>query len=209
MLIIFIERDFNFSAHRKAHLAALASANLSLNKTAHRLYELAISDSLTGLRNHHFFMHRLDEEIVHAHLSKIPLAFITMDIDYFKAINDTYGHPVGDEVIRCLADSCAGLVRACDIVGRLGGEEFAILLPNADLQNATEIAERIKCWCDEQRMKINDNEIRFTCSFGVALLMPGWDAKALLGAVDRALYSAKKRGRNCVVTAPECQTSQH
>lgn len=206
MLIIFVERDFNFTAHRKAHLAALASANHTLNKTAHRLYELAISDSLTGLRNHHFFMRRLDEEIIHAHLSKNPLALITMDIDHFKNINDSFGHPVGDEVIRSLADSCTFLVRACDTVGRLGGEEFAIILPNADLPNAIEIAERIKSWCENQRMKINGNEIRFTCSFGVALLMPGWDAKALLGAVDRALYSAKNQGRNCVVTAPECRS---
>lgn len=202
MLIVVVERNLNFSAHRKAHLAALASANSTLNDTAHKLYDLAINDSLTGLRNHRFFMRKLDEEIARAQVTKSPMALIFMDIDFFKKINDTHGHPVGDQVICSLAHSCAGLVRACDTVGRLGGEEFAILLPDAELQDAVEIAERIQRWCQEQCLQIDGNSIRFTCSFGVAALVSGWDSKALLHAVDGALYSAKAKGRNCVVAAP-------
>ncbi len=203
MLIVFVERNLNFTAHRKAHLAALAGANSTLNDTAHKLYDLAINDSLTGLRNHRFFMRKLDEEIARAQATKSPMAIIFMDIDLFKKINDTYGHPVGDQVICSLAHSCAGLVRAFDVVGRLGGEEFAILLPDADLQDAVEIAERIQRWCQGQCLQIDGNSIRFTCSFGVAALASGWDSKALLHAVDGALYSAKAKGRNCVVAASE------
>lgn len=201
MLIVFVERNFNFAAHRKAHLAALADANSTLNDTAHKLYDLAMNDSLTGLRNHRFFMRRLNEEITRAQTTKNSLALILMDIDFFKKINDTYGHPVGDQVICSLAQSCAGLVRACDSVGRLGGEEFAILLPDANLQDAIEIAERIQHWCQEQSLQIDGNAIRFTCSFGVAALASGWDSKTLLRAVDNALYTAKAQGRNCVVAA--------
>jgi diguanylate cyclase (GGDEF)-like protein len=203
MLIVFVERNMNFAAHRKAHLAALANANAALNNTAHRLYDLAINDSLTGLRNHRFFMRRLDEEIECTLAAESSLAIIFMDIDFFKKINDTYGHPVGDQVICSLAYSCAGLVRAQDIVGRLGGEEFAILLPNANLHEAIQIAQRIKQWCQEQCLQINGNSIRFTCSFGVAALAPGWDSKTLLRAADGALYRAKAAGRNRVVTASE------
>jgi diguanylate cyclase (GGDEF)-like protein len=203
MLIVFVERNINFAAHRKAHLAALASANSSLNEIAHKLYDLAINDSLTGLRNHRFFMRKLDEEIERAHATNNPMALIFIDIDLFKKINDTYGHPVGDEVICNLAHSFAGLVRACDTVGRLGGEEFAILLPDANLHHAVEIAERIQHWCQEQNLQINGHSIRFTCSFGVSALASGWDAKALLNAVDGALYRAKAKGRNCVVASEE------
>jgi diguanylate cyclase (GGDEF)-like protein len=203
MLIVLVERDLNFAAHRKAHLAALASANVTLNETAHKLYDLAINDSLTGLRNHRFFMRKLDEEIERAHATNNPMALIFIDIDLFKKINDTYGHPVGDEVICSLAHSFAGLVRACDTVGRLGGEEFAILLPDANLHHAVEIAERIQRWCQEQCLSIDGNSIRFTCSFGVAALASGWDAKTLLNSVDGALYQAKAKGRNCVVASEE------
>ena len=123
--------------------------------------------------------------------------------DYFKKINDTYGHPVGDEVICSLAHSFAGLVRACDTVGRIGGEEFAILLPDANLHDAVVIAERIQHWCQEQNLHINGNSIRFTCSLGVSPLASGWGAKMLLNAVDGALYQAKAKGRNCVVASEE------
>lgn len=95
MVIVLVERDLNFAEHRKPHLAALASANATLNETAHKLYDLAINDSLTGLRNYRYFMHKLDEEIERAHATNKPMALIFIDIDLFKKINDIYGHPVG------------------------------------------------------------------------------------------------------------------
>ncbi len=201
LLIFFVERNINYSSHRKAHLALLSQANKELSDTAKNLYEMAISDSLTGLKNHRYFMQTLEHHFTKCHKNNTPLTLIGLDIDHFKNINDTYGHPAGDEVIRHLAKMCLSLVRSDDVVGRLGGEEFAIILPNLELQKAMDIAERIRTWCEHNVIQVSGHTIRFTCSFGVAVLRPSSSIKAILNELDTALYQAKHKGRNCIVLA--------
>ena len=124
---------------------------------------------------------------------------ITIDADLFKSVNDTWGHPAGDEVLRNLAQTLSANVREIDVVARLGGEEFAALLPSTDLDGAIRLAERFRSAVESQRVHIGGAEISYTVSIGVASMeasISGVDQ--LLELADRALYAAKKAGRNRV-----------
>jgi diguanylate cyclase (GGDEF)-like protein len=201
LLILFIERNLNFSEHRKVHMEQLSRANAELANSAAELYELATSDSLTGLKNHGYFMQALNVNIKNSEGDGTDLSVISLDIDYFKKINDTYGHPVGDEVIRSLAKALTALVRSEDVVGRLGGEEFAVLLPESTAEEAMIIAERIRSWCETNSLITTQGNIKFTCSFGVATFSRGSTINTLMNELDQALYEAKGSGRNRVVYA--------
>lgn len=198
MVIVLIERTTDYAARRQAHLAALSGANTTLSWVARRLYDLAVSDSLTGAANRRYFMQRLDEEVGRAERGGRPLSLAMLDIDHFKRINDSHGHPVGDEAIRAVASRCMEIVRGYDIVGRLGGEEFAILLLDADERAAAEVAERVRSWFSGREHVFNGNKVALTCSVGVATLKPGWTTERLLNAADHALYAAKDAGRDRV-----------
>lgn len=198
LIIILIERTSDYAARRQAHLSALSGANATLSWVARRLYDLAVSDSLTGAANRRYFMQRLEQEVERSNRAGRPLSLAMLDIDHFKRINDTHGHPVGDEAIRALAIRCMELVRGYDIVGRLGGEEFAILLPDTDAAQASEVAERIRAWLSGRAHRFGDSVLSFTCSVGVATLKPGWSAEQILKAADHALYAAKENGRDRV-----------
>jgi diguanylate cyclase (GGDEF)-like protein len=127
------------------------------------------------------------------------LAAILFDIDRFKRINDAHGHAVGDEVLRSLARIVASTGRESDVAGRVGGEEFAILLPHTDAENAKELAERLREQLEQSVVHLDRGEIKFTASFGVAQMGAGCESlEALVAAADGALYEAKERGRNRV-----------
>jgi diguanylate cyclase (GGDEF)-like protein len=129
-----------------------------------------------------------------------PLSLLMVDIDHFKQVNDRYGHAVGDEAIMAVAQACASGKRQSDIVGRLGGEELAILLPETDLAQATIVAERVRQTIAGQVMMAHKVHFRITASVGMAeasVSMSGIDV--LMRAADQALYQAKEQGRNCVV----------
>ena len=165
---------------------------------------VAITDSLTGLYSRRFFEEALRVEAERAARGRTGLAVLITDVDHFKAINDTHGHPAGDRVLRELASRLRDGCRPGDVLARYGGEEFAVLLPDTDAGRAVEVAERIRAhvaaaplWAD------NERPLAVTVSIGVASLSgDSADLPAVVQAADRALYAAKSAGRNRVTAAP-------
>lgn len=172
--------------------------------TAHKqteiiLREMALCDPLTGVANRRHFFGRAKEEFGRARRHTCPLSIVTMDLDRFKGINDRYGHPRGDQVLETLCDGCKTLLRDVDLFARMGGEEFAVLLPDTDLAGAYVVAERIRQFAAGQKVVTEGAEITWTISAGVATLNPT-DANIddCLRRADNALYRAKGSGRNRV-----------
>jgi diguanylate cyclase (GGDEF)-like protein len=171
-----------------------------------RRYELeqllavaANTDPLTGISNRRHFTPALNAELERARRHSQPLAVLMLDIDHFKQINDRYGHAAGDETIRCLAQLCRQSLRSFDLVARLGGEEFALMLPSTDLKSALAAAERLRQQAALLQVVGERGErFDFTVSIGVAAMAPGDDASALLARADKGLYRAKQTGRNRV-----------
>ncbi|TWB63582.1 GGDEF domain-containing protein [Nitrospirillum viridazoti] len=162
-----------------------------------RLIRLAEQDPLTGIANRRVLWEKGERLVARAHQRGGMLAVLMVDIDHFKAINDRWGHGVGDMVITRVAQTIAGVIRATDILGRVGGEEFAVALPDADAATVAAVAERV-------RQAVADlvvdpqTPLRCTVSVGRAILAPGVDWAALVHAADQALYRAKAGGRNRV-----------
>ncbi len=147
----------------------------------------------------------MNELIVRMSESGTTTAVITFDIDHFKRVNDRYGHPTGDNVLRELAGRALRNVRSVDLVGRLGGEEFVVVMPETSLPDALVAAERLRGVMADQpfTMAPTGERAPVTISIGVAIIAPGDDTlKALLKRADDALYTAKNAGRNGVVSAP-------
>ncbi|HEY6528510.1 MAG TPA: diguanylate cyclase [Cellvibrionaceae bacterium] len=206
LIILLVERNINYAQHRSAHVNALSAANISLAHASSELYFLSVTDVLTGIANRRFFTQRLEEEIDRRLRSPLAanqnqantLALLAIDIDFFKKINDTYGHPAGDQAICTLANICKQTIRPYDVLGRIGGEEFAVLLNDTNTQQACEIAERIRTLCATTSVYYEDSSFNQTCSIGVALYTLGERAEQLMSHADRALYAAKHQSRNCV-----------
>lgn len=163
------------------------------------LARLATTDELTGLPNRRDFMVRLDEEFARTGRYATPASILMLDIDHFKQVNDTHGHAVGDLLLQSFAELLREKLRRPDIVGRLGGEEFAILLPNTPCRGAYEIAERLRLAIAAMRVPSVGGEIYCTVSIGVCDLQhEASSASEALNRADRALYRAKSSGRNRV-----------
>ncbi len=168
--------------------------------TKARLYQDAITDGLTGLCIRRFAMHRLREEVKRAQRYDKALSVIMCDIDHFKVVNDTYGHPIGDAVIVGCAQS---ILKSCrqgiDVAGRYGGEEFLIVLPETDLEGGRIAAERLRQLFAGIETPLDDGGVlKKTMSFGVTVFGPGDTAESLVKRADEALYASKEGGRNCV-----------
>jgi diguanylate cyclase (GGDEF)-like protein/PAS domain S-box-containing protein len=173
------------------------------------LKELAFADPLTKLGNRRFFEQTLIREMPRARRSGHPLSLAMLDIDHFKAVNDSWGHPVGDRVLVAVARAIEHALRAYDHVARIGGEEFVVLLPGACLKDAVTIMGRV---CDSirerARVTVGDRIITVTCSAGLTSLAHAETSETLTQRADRALYTAKATGRNRIVTlAPESEDS--
>ncbi|MFH0934529.1 MAG: sensor domain-containing diguanylate cyclase, partial [Pseudomonadota bacterium] len=164
------------------------------------LEQQAQIDALTGLNNRRHFYELAEQEIVRTRRYGKPLAIMMVDVDHFKAINDTYGHHSGDTVLRQLSNICRQTMREIDIIGRIGGEEFSILLPEASAAQAREAAERLREAVAAAEVQLEaDVSISFTVSIGIAALVSEDDGvAAMLRRADVALYSAKHSGRNRV-----------
>jgi diguanylate cyclase (GGDEF)-like protein len=175
-----------------------------LVSNAEQLERLATTDSLTGLYNRRHFWTALEGEWSRFHRYYRSVSVLMVDIDHFKAINDRFGHGVGDEAIKAVANACLEGKRKSDLVARLGGEEFAILLPETSLSQAKGVAERIRKNIAALTLKADEEPFQITASVGIAeasVSMPGMDA--LMHAADQALYQAKTQGRNrCVSWSP-------
>jgi diguanylate cyclase (GGDEF)-like protein len=180
---------------------SLYKRGVQLKEAYKRIEELAELDELTGSFNRRCIMRMLDDEIARAHRSKTPFSVALIDLDWFKRINDAYGHPTGDEVLRTFAITVFANIRSIDRFGRYGGEEFLLILP----ETPHDVAARI---LDRQREIIADLDwsafspgMRVTISAGVATLAPNEAPDALLARADSALYAAKARGRNRIASA--------
>ncbi len=178
--------------------------NTAALKAAHeKLRQLVSIDLLTGAQSRRAFLEVLDAELMRAHRHRQPLAFLMLDIDHFKRVNDTYGHPVGDVVLKEFVAICRGALRAHDVLGRLGGEEFAALLPHTDADGAVRVAEKLRLAVAEATIATAKGDLRIITSVGVATALPaGDDPEHLLGRADEALYAAKHSGRNRVSVTP-------
>jgi two-component system, cell cycle response regulator len=166
--------------------------------------EMAITDQLTGLHNRRYMGRHLDTLIANAEKSGKPVAFLILDIDYFKSVNDTHGHDIGDEVLREFASRIAANVRGIDLACRYGGEEFVVVMPDTDMEFASAVAERLRRNVEATPFAISrePRKLNITISIGIAGSEPSGDtAEALLHRADQALYRAKRAGRNRVVAA--------
>lgn len=165
-----------------------------------QLEQQAHTDSLTGLNSRGYFMHLAELELNRAVRYGNELSIFMLDIDFFKQVNDSYGHKVGDTVLKKLADVCRNTLREVDVIGRVGGEEFAVLLPETDMARAVEVAERLRSDIENAKIsRASGLPVHITVSIGVAFLRSkDENLDVLLNKADKALYEAKKSGRNRV-----------
>jgi len=174
-------------------------AEEALGKAKQRAEALAHKDELTGLNNRRAFFEQGHRAFRRSERYNHPVSVIMIDIDHFKMINDNYGHTFGDKVLKKLAEPLQSAVRDIDIVARMGGEEFAIMLPETGLDEAANLAERLRTDIENISISAEDREIRVTASFGVVTCKEDdKNIETLLTKADDALYVAKKKGRNQV-----------
>jgi diguanylate cyclase (GGDEF)-like protein len=205
MLLVFPQPGTTFSeemaaaARSLATQAAIALENAHLQRT---LALQAVTDDLTQLANRRRFEEALEHEVSRLLRFGGSLSLLVADLDDFKSVNDRYGHQLGDEVLRAFATVVRDTVRAVDLPARPGGEEFAVILPGTDLEEAAIVAERLQTGLRESPVRVPDGELRTTASFGVASYADGMTATDLFAVADAALYEAKAQGKNCVVARP-------
>ncbi len=180
--------------------AELAQKNDELRNALEREREMARIDWLTGVFNRSHLFTLATQEFFVAQRYDQPLSICMFDIDHFKQINDRYGHLIGDQVLRVVAQTARHQIRAADSLGRFGGEEFIILLPNTRVTAGVMLAERLRAALAELRVSTAKGEISVTISAGVAERLPADETiDRVIDRADQALYAAKQQGRNCVV----------
>lgn len=162
------------------------------------IYRMTIVDGLTGVNNKRYLMESLEREIPRARRHERPLSGIMFDIDHFKQINDNFGHLAGDYVLKELATIVKMRLRPDDVLGRYGGEEFMVVLPETPREGGRTIAEELRRLTERHRFTFEGETIRVTISLGVCQLEDGWDVLAFVKAADEKLYEAKRGGRNKV-----------
>lgn len=167
-----------------------------------KMQKMSITDYLTNIANRRHFMERFRQEFNRTKKFNFPLSFLIIDIDFFKKINDTYGHLVGDEILRQVAAILSDKIREIDFIGRYGGEEFVVFLPEASPKAALMAAERLRSCVESFVFKAYDEKLNVTISIGASTFpVNAQDKEELLELADKALYVAKEQGRNRVVAA--------
>ncbi len=170
-----------------------------LERHREELERLVRTDSLTGLLNHRSFFEEVNHELEWTRRTRDPAALILLDLDRFKRVNDAHGHAVGDAVLQALAELLRHRRRATDVVGRIGGEEFALVIRGADAARGQQLAERLRSDLEQLAVPTGAGDVRITASFGVSEILPGDDSpQQVYQRTDRAMYTAKRMGRNRV-----------
>jgi len=190
------------------HMASVVSVCLENNLNFEMLRRTSLVDTLTGVNNRRFLEQRLGEEVDRTQRNSEPLSCFFLDIDFFKSVNDTYGHQTGDQVLTRVASNIREQLRNNDVLARYGGEEFVALLSNIPETMALDIAERIRGSIKQMDFDIDGQTINITISIGIATYCPVNDNKQtskeiageLIHCADQALYNAKNKGRDCVVS---------
>jgi len=180
---------------------SLYKSGLKLKEAYRRIEELAELDELTGSFNRRSIMRMLEEEIARSHRLNVPCTVALIDLDFFKRINDLYGHPTGDEVLRTFAITAFANIRSVDRFGRYGGEEFLLILPDTDETSAVQMLDRLRGIIAELDWSAFSSGMRVTISAGVAMLRANEISDTLLARADGALYASKARGRNRITSA--------
>lgn len=185
-------------------LGAMGFILMIMERCDREIRKLAMTDSLTHVMNRRAFLDTAEKQIAAAHRQRQPLALLMIDIDHFKRINDSYGHPAGDTVLIRITELLGAQLRKQDVIGRYGGEEFCVLLPSTNETGAIALAEKLRCAVESTPMQLGKHSVPVTISLGVAACNtvceechPDFDA--LLQDADRALYLAKSKGRNRTV----------
>jgi diguanylate cyclase (GGDEF)-like protein len=204
MLVFLSNKVGAFNPYQKDLLSILGTqGSMAIaNAKAHaEIEKMATTDGLTGLFNHRRFQERLSEEFKRLERFSEPLSLLLLDIDYFKKVNDTYGHPAGDKILQGVADILRNTIRDIDIPARYGGEEFAAILLNTEIIGAKNMAERLRQTTMDTVFKVDGKQLKITVSIGIANTSgPSGGKKDLIEKADRALYHAKETGRNrCVL----------
>ena len=192
--------DFLTKPIEPEHLIASVTSRIERYR---KLRGLMLHDGLTGLLNHSTLKERLNQEVVRADRQKNSLAFAMLDLDHFKSVNDTYGHPAGDRVLKSLAHLLTQRLRKSDIIGRYGGEEFAVIFPNTTEEAALRTMNNIRQGFGHIHHRSGEDEFTVTFSCGVATYPQIESPIEISKAADRALYEAKRAGRNRVVSASQ------
>ena len=197
---LVISRKNKFLPHETATMESLLCALVYPVRNA-LLYKEAVSaahkDTLTGVGNRAAMNNALERELELARRHHTPLSLLTLDIDHFKRINDTYGHTIGDCVIKAVAEAAVLTIRRSDMIFRFGGEEFVILLSNTSAGGASLLAERLRKQIEETTIICDNQSLGATASIGIASLESDDTAETLFSRADAALYQAKAAGRNC------------
>lgn len=216
-IFLMASRKSNFFSTYETKIFEVIAAHTATHMANARMYrqveKMATTDGPTGLFNHRHFQERLAAELERGERYKQKLALVLVDIDHFKKVNDTYGHPAGDKILKEVAKILASTIRTVDIAARYGGEEFAIILVNTDGKGALETAERIRKIMESGKFNIGDGTaVKITGSMGIAVFpddtgMDEGSQRRLISKADNALYIAKKQGRNRVCLFKDASTS--
>ena len=192
-------RSTPFQAPEEATFSKFCS-HVSVTLEKIRLFQeiktLSIHDGLTGIYNHTYIINKLNEEIERAKRYHSDLSVMLFDLDNFKDVNDTYGHLAGDFVLQKVAELFTKRLRTIDIVGRYGGEEFLVILPETDLERAYVVGERLRTGVEQEPFIYEDHQIKLTVSGGIGLYQQGHIANDLIKIADNNLYKAKREGKN-------------
>ncbi|MCW8877612.1 MAG: DUF484 family protein [Kangiellaceae bacterium] len=194
------------ATHFLQHLASIISVCIESSLNQERYKHLSLVDILTRAKNRRYFFQALAKEISRSVRSEQPLSCLFLDIDHFKKINDSYGHLIGDRALKFIVQKITPLLRRSDVLARFGGEEFTVLLPNTNQQDAYEIADRIREIIETNPLQTDEHEIPITLSIGYSAWQPKSDVRMtpeeiqnlIINQADEAVYAAKSSGRNCV-----------
>ena len=207
--VLGVSPDPPLTEHQRSVLtaaAALLAVSLKNAELFHEVHENSVRDSLTGCFNRKHALEVMDAELRRSRRSQMPLSLVMFDLDYFKEVNDTYGHLCGDAVLAAVGQRMNAVLRGSDLKCRYGGEEFLILLPDTPLVGARRVAETLRREIGDRPVRWNEEEIAVTASFGLTAVTPGEvEPNVIIGRADAALYKAKESGRNCVHSAEEHQ----